>query len=198
MARCCAAFLWICALSLTGPAMADRPPWPETVRPLAEDDFLLTDTVFATRFAAEYETAPVLADFDGDGTTDTLQPADLMRVEHVWGVALVDLNDDGHSELIVRRDSGQGYSWDYYIFQKRGGNYVEIGSFRGYEVKLLSKQEGYYQIESRPLTFGATPSLRELTVLKNGRYRLARIDEFSADDHDLYLRTRLLPETPDE
>jgi hypothetical protein len=139
-----------------------------------------------------------VADFDRDGTTDTLQPADLMRVEHVLGVAVIDLNDDGNSELILRRDSGQGHAWDYYIFQKHGGNYVEIGMFQGVDVKLLSKDGGYYQIESRPLTYGRFPARMELTVFKNGKYRLVRVDEFSADDHDLYLRTKLLRDEPDE
>ena len=91
-------------------------------------------------------------------------------------VCSVDLNDDGTPELLV--DNGSGGTGDpgYSILQKMGRAYREIGRVQG-GLRLLSKANGYYQLETWSRAGGGQLT-RILNRFRNGQYHLARIEDY--------------------
>lgn len=146
-------------LHLVCSAIAAEPaPWPKLARKVAFKDATTTEKAILSLFD------------NGDSGIE--------------GIAWIDLNRDGTSEIIVKHDSGTSYGPDNTILCKVNGKYVDIGWFRGFNVKLLARYNGYYQIEAWPKGYRGLV-MRELTRFERGKYRCHRLDEFNEWDKDM-------------
>ena len=142
------------------------PPWPKAVG---------AHLTFKTVAAANLPDGVALYD-KGDQTPEE-------RAKRSVGIAHVDLNGDGVPELVVAADEGGSAGGYYDVYQRRHGQYQNIGWLgAGGAPMLLSRHNGFYQLEvwSRG---GSQDRVRQLFRYSHGAYHCIRIDDFHIGEY---------------
>lgn len=103
-------------------------------------------------------------------------------------VCRIDLNRDGAPEYIVASPASYSGGTARVIYQPTKNGYRDIAYIQG-GFHLAERHSGYYQIECWGRAGGGQLT-RTLERYERGRYRLARIEDYTDDDEPRFIRAR--------
>ena len=99
-----------------------------------------------------------------------------------------DLNRDGVPEFIVASPASYSGGTARVIYQRSKDGFRDIAYIQGV-FHLVERRNGYFQIECWGRAGGGQLT-RTLERYERGRYRLARIEDYSDDDVPRFIRSR--------
>jgi hypothetical protein len=99
-------------------------------------------------------------------------------------VCYVDLNGDGRAEIIALSHCKKTEMFD--IYQECSGRWVHIAVIWSTELNLLTRRNGYYQIEGRVVGGHGETLSRQLFTFEAPRFHIRRSDVY---EHDSYVRS---------
>ncbi|MES2572870.1 MAG: hypothetical protein V4710_22795 [Verrucomicrobiota bacterium] len=166
----------ILILLLSATAALAQQPWPNRI----VDDFKLRPK--RVPLATLPKTLRVaLRSFD------EISP-DGERLPPTLEICRIDLNGDGTPEYIVSSPASYTGGTARIIYQRTKAGYQNIAYFQG-GFHLTARHNGYYQVESWGRAGGGELT-RTLERFEHGRYRLARIEDYTDDDEPRFVRAR--------